>query len=139
LFTNFVPISLLVTLEMVKLIQGILMTNDPEMISYPDKMKPSVQSSNLNEELGQIEYIFSDKTGTLTKNIMEFKMLSVNGRAYGEKRDLKDEVLQKRPKVTNVDFMDQSLFDVLYSSGNKENEELREVLEMLGVCHTIIT
>mmetsp|Transcript_20037 Transcript_20037/g.17118 ORF Transcript_20037/g.17118 Transcript_20037/m.17118 type:complete len:125 (+) Transcript_20037:1212-1586(+) len=124
---------------MVKLIQGILMTNDPEMISYPDKMKPSVQSSNLNEELGQIEYIFSDKTGTLTKNIMEFKMLSVNGRAYGEKRDLKDEVLQKRPKVTNVDFMDQSLFDVLYSSGNKENEELREVLEMLGVCHTIIT
>lgn len=42
-----------------------------------------VQASNLNEELGQIEYLFSDKTGTLTQNVMEFKKFSAGSFAYG--------------------------------------------------------
>jgi len=43
----------------------------------------TVQTSNLNEELGQIEYVFSDKTGTLTKNYMEFKKLVAKGVPFG--------------------------------------------------------
>ena len=46
-------------------------------------MNTEVQSSSLNEELGQIQYIFSDKTGTLTQNVMEFKMVDVKGKMYG--------------------------------------------------------
>ena len=46
-------------------------------------LKTVVQSSNLNEELGQVEYIFSDKTGILTCNIMEFKKMVIGDKAYG--------------------------------------------------------
>jgi phospholipid-transporting ATPase len=38
-----------------------------------------VQTSSINEELGQIKYIMSDKTGTLTQNLMEFKCFYVDG------------------------------------------------------------
>ena len=75
LFTNFVPISLIVTLEMVKYLQGINISNCYYLTSAPAEVK--VQTSTLNEELGQIEHVFSDKTGTLTKNYMSFKYMVI--------------------------------------------------------------
>lgn len=92
------------------------------MINETNKIRTVVQSSNLNEELGQIEYIFSDKTGTLTCNIMDFKAICVTGINYGENSSYPISELEKRPLVTNVDFKDQNFFDVLENkTGNYDD------------------
>jgi phospholipid-transporting ATPase len=83
IFTNLVPISLLVTLEMIKYIQGIFISWDTTIYERNTGTPAKVQTSTLNEELGQVKFIFSDKTGTLTKNYMEFKKMSIGNFTYG--------------------------------------------------------
>jgi phospholipid-transporting ATPase len=83
MFANVIPISLMVSLESVKFMQAKIIANDPKMITKETGIKCEVQSSNLNEELGQIDFIFSDKTGTLTCNQMNFKKLVIGNKGYG--------------------------------------------------------
>uniref|UniRef100_A0A452T1F3 P-type phospholipid transporter n=1 Tax=Ursus maritimus TaxID=29073 RepID=A0A452T1F3_URSMA len=73
LFNNLIPISLLVTLEVVKFTQAYFINWDLDMHYEPTDTAAMARTSNLNEELGQVKYIFSDKTGTLTCNVMQFK------------------------------------------------------------------
>ncbi|KAH8811507.1 P-type ATPase-like protein [Xylogone sp. PMI_703] len=84
LFQNLVPISLFISLEIIKTLQAFFIYSDIEMyyekLDYPCTPK----SWNISDDVGQIEYIFSDKTGTLTQNVMEFKKATINGVPYGE-------------------------------------------------------
>ncbi|KAF4029843.1 Pleckstrin homology domain-containing proteinoLip ATPase C [Phytophthora infestans] len=81
LYNNLVPISLYVSLDIIKVLQANRITADSKMVY--DGVHAVARTSELNEELGQIEYVFSDKTGTLTCNVMEFRKCSIGGVSYG--------------------------------------------------------
>ncbi|XP_072800555.1 phospholipid-transporting ATPase VD isoform X2 [Vicugna pacos] len=77
-----IPISLYVSIEIVKLGQIYFIQNDVDF--YNEKMDSTIQcrALNITEDLGQIQYLFSDKTGTLTENKMVFRSCSVAGFDY---------------------------------------------------------
>ena len=104
IFVNFVPISLLVTIEVVKFLQAWFIQEDASIYDIRLDQKTAVQSSNLNEELGKVSFVFSDKTGTLTCNIMEFKKMSIGSQIYGTGTDMTEET------VPNVNFNDPTFF-----------------------------
>ena len=70
LMNTFIPISLVVSIELIKIIQGYFFVKDVVMASKYRERLMKVNTVSINEELGQVHYIFSDKTGTLTMNIM---------------------------------------------------------------------
>lgn len=83
IYQSLVPISLYISIEIIKTAQAFFIYCDVKM--YYERLDfPCVPKSwSISDDLGQIEYIFSDKTGTLTQNVMEFKKCTIAGTSYG--------------------------------------------------------
>ena len=148
LYNNLIPISLIVTMEVVKYQQAQLINSDIDMYYARTDTPALCRTSSLVEELGQIEYVFSDKTGTLTCNEMEFRCCSIGGIAYAEvvdetKRDTEDgkegwkTFAEMREKLTSVNnpFLDTPSTP---TPGAMDLQVIREFLTLLAVCHTVI-
>ncbi|KAF2863120.1 phospholipid-translocating P-type ATPase [Piedraia hortae CBS 480.64] len=93
MFNTLIPLSLYVSLEIIKVIQMLWMNQDIDMYDAESNTPFEARTSTINEELGQVSYVFSDKTGTLTENVMRFRKLSVAGTSWLHDADLKEELV----------------------------------------------
>uniref|UniRef100_A0ABI7YU55 Phospholipid-transporting ATPase n=1 Tax=Felis catus TaxID=9685 RepID=A0ABI7YU55_FELCA len=127
LFNYIIPVSMYVTVEMQKFLGSYFITWDEDMFDEDTGEGPLVNTSDLNEELGQVEYVFTDKTGTLTENNMEFKECCIEGHVYVPHAVCNGQVL---PDASGIDMIDSSP-----GAGAREREEL--FFRALCLCHTI--
>ncbi|GAB4860951.1 Putative phospholipid-transporting ATPase 9 [Ancistrocladus abbreviatus] len=155
LYGYLIPISLYVSIEIVKVLQSLFINNDINMY-YEEGDKPArARTSNLNEELGQVDTILSDKTGTLTCNSMEFIKCSVAGTAYGQGVTEVEKAMARRkgedmvdeggsqnaesiqPSIKGYNFIDERIVN-----GNWSNEPhagiIQNFFQVLAICHTAI-
>ena len=160
LYGHFIPISLYVSIEIVKVLQSIFINQDIHMY-YEEADKPAhALTSNLNEELGQVETILSDKTGTLTCNSMEFIKCSVAGTAYGHGITQVERAMDRKKgsplvqeKLNGLNHIENStdvnatikgftFKDERIMNGNWVNEPCADVIQkffrLLAICHTAI-
>lgn len=97
LFNTMVPLSLYVSMEIVKWIQQALLEFDIDLYHEASNTPAEARTSTINEELGQVSHVFSDKTGTLTDNEMVFRRISVAGHSFVHDLDVQKDAADERP------------------------------------------
>ncbi|KAH7463575.1 Phospholipid-transporting ATPase 3 [Phytophthora ramorum] len=158
---SMVPITLYVSITLVKALQGYFMERDLDMYDEESGTPVKVRNMQLNEQLGQISHIFSDKTGTLTCNKMEFRKCSIGGRSYGKgttaigiaarmRSDFKGQPIDEESAnendadarvevpVPNVNFKDKTMWRDIENKDDPQNEKIEEFLTLLALCHGVL-
>ncbi|OQR82887.1 P-type ATPase (P-ATPase) Superfamily [Achlya hypogyna] len=156
LMYQMIPVSLYVTISTVMFLQAIFMSWDLDVYYAALDVRMIVRTMGLNEELGQISYVFSDKTGTLTCNVMEFRKCSINGVSYGlgtteiGRAALKrkgvpvaEPTTSSKPgaQIPYVNFEDPRLHSRLNTiplNDNAERSKEADFFLHLAICHTVI-
>lgn len=162
---SMVPITLYVSITLVKALQGYFMERDLDMYDEESGTPVKVRNMQLNEQLGQISHIFSDKTGTLTCNKMEFRKCSIGGRSYGKgttaiglaarmRHDFKGDrtveeesadesdapLLDARAQVPapNVNFKDKTMWRDMQNKDDPQRDKIEEFMTLLALCHGVL-
>ncbi|CAD5165980.1 unnamed protein product [Musa acuminata subsp. malaccensis] len=152
LYSTIIPISLYVSIEMIKFIQCAQFIDKDLHMYHAESNTPALaRTSNLNEELGQVEYIFSDKTGTLTRNLMEFFKCSIGVEAYGTGiTEIEKGQAQRSGKKLSEDAKSDTAvrekgfnFDdarIMHGAWRNEHdpEICKEFFRCLALCHTVL-
>ncbi|GAA6108526.1 phospholipid-transporting ATPase ID isoform X1 [Tachysurus ichikawai] len=145
ILNTVVPISLYVSVEVIRLGHSYFINWDRRMFCSLSNTAAEARSTTLNEELGQVEYIFSDKTGTLTQNIMTFNKCSINGITYGEVLNIPG---TQHKRAQPLDFStwnsladcDFRFYDSSLLEAVKVGEPtVHEFFRLLSLCHTVMS
>uniref|UniRef100_A0A8C1IED7 Phospholipid-transporting ATPase n=1 Tax=Cyprinus carpio TaxID=7962 RepID=A0A8C1IED7_CYPCA len=143
ILNTVVPISLYVSMEVIRLGNSYYINWDRTMYHAGSDTPAEARTTTLNEELGQIKYIFSDKTGTLTQNIMTFNKCSINGKSYGQDQSI---LFELESEMTPVDFSFNRLADPkflfydhsLVEGVKLELPDVHAFFRLLALCHTVM-
>ncbi|KAM7267047.1 hypothetical protein ACFE04_009213 [Oxalis oulophora] len=146
-FQIMIPISLYISVELVRVGQAFFMTQDMQMYDEASDASFQCRALNINEDLGQVKYVFSDKTGTFTENKMEFQCASVWGVDYSNQRagssnELDGYFVQEygqvfRPKMKVA--TDPELLQLLKSQiDTEQRNRVRDFFTALAACNTIV-
>lgn len=129
-----IPLSLYVTVEVAKMMQVYHINNNAELYDVGSNRKTECRALNITEQLGQIQYIFSDKTGTLTENKMIFRRCTISGIDYNHS-------LVKTPKGENQYSQiipNPKLLELINSEDTDETSTAKEFLLALTLCNTVV-
>jgi len=160
LYANIIPISLYIAMELYKISCKKFIDWDIEMYHTETDTPALARTSGLIEELGQVEIIFSDKTGTLTANVMEFACCSVGGVTFGDFEGGEGETAggggeQKEAPgcmhgksdagedcspyaLPGAMFRDSGAWDVLSGPESPQRHIMFEFWKLLALCHSVI-
>ena len=166
MYQTLVPISLYITIEIIKTVHAYFIYSDVNMYYERLDFPCMPKSWGISDDLGQIEYIFSDKTGTLTQNIMEFKKCAIADKSYGLAYTSAQEGFDKRLgsvdvpakakymrehisncraqmipqlKASNPFFKERNLTFVSPEFMNEMNDKCNhDFLVALALCHTAV-
>lgn len=128
LYQSLVPISLYISVEIVKTCQAFFIYSDVYMYYEPIDYPCTPKTWNISDDLGQIEYVFSDKTGTLTQNSMQFKKCTINGVAYGKAYTEALAGMRKRQGI-NVDAEGREMAIEIAEDRKQMIENMRKIFD----------
>ncbi|KAG7032916.1 Phospholipid-transporting ATPase 1 [Cucurbita argyrosperma subsp. argyrosperma] len=146
-FQIMIPISLYISMELVRVGQAYFMIRDVQMYDETSNSRFQCRALNINEDLGQIKYVFSDKTGTLTENKMEFRCASISGVDYaGESSGPLDEQIGYSARVNGKVLRpkmavktDPELLQLSKSGKHTKNGRyIHDFFLALAACNTIV-
>nr|XP_060617075.1 phospholipid-transporting ATPase ID-like [Anolis sagrei ordinatus] len=146
ILNTLVPISLYVSVEIIRLGNSFYIDWDRKMYYGPSDMPAQARTTTLNEELGQIKYIFSDKTGTLTQNIMVFNKCCIRGVVYGDYVNAEGHRVEITESSSKVDFSFNPLADPkftfydhsLVEAVRQGDPATHQFFRLLSLCHTVM-
>jgi len=138
-----IPLSLYVTIELCKILQVFHIHNNVDLYDQETNKQTECRAMNITEELGQIQHIFTDKTGTLTENKMIFRRCVVNGSDYNHPPSDLEKIYSKpgapAPPLIPNDNLNNDMAQLtqgVYLTPHAQR--IQEFLVVLAICNTVI-
>ncbi|EDW57650.1 phospholipid-transporting ATPase VD isoform X1 [Drosophila virilis] len=141
-----IPLSLYVTIELCKILQVFHIHNNIDLYDADTNKQTECRAMNITEELGQIQHIFSDKTGTLTENKMIFRRCVVNGADYNHPPSELEKLYAKpgapAPPLLPNETLQDDMQRLTGTGGGAyltpHAQCIQEFLVVLAICNTVI-